>query len=95
VIANNGGVLGITWVCHANLEDVIADIETAMDVMGPDHVGLGSDLYGAEAAPRGLEDIAQAPSITRKLVERGHANETVIKFLGANYLRVFEQVWGS
>lgn len=94
-IAKNGGVLGITWVCHANLDDVIDDIETAIDVMGPDHVSLGSDLYGAEAAPQGLEDIAQLPSITRKLIEKGHADETVIKFLGANYLRVFEQVWGS
>jgi membrane dipeptidase len=94
-IASNGGVLGITWVCHADLNGVIEDIETAIDVMGPDHVGLGSDLYGAEAAPLGLEDIAQVPAITRKLVERGHADETIIKFLGANYLRVFEQVWGS
>lgn len=93
-IAANGGVLGITWVCHASIEDVVADIETAMDIMGPDHVGLGSDLYGAETAPQGLEDISQVPAITSKLVLRGHSDETIAKFLGGNYLRVFEQVWG-
>ncbi len=93
-IADNEGVLGITWVCHADLDDVLADIETAIDVMGPDHVGLGSDLYGAETAPRGLEDISKVPELTRALVNRGHSDETILKFLGGNYLRVFEHVWG-
>jgi len=92
-IADNGGVLGITWVCHADLEGVIADIDTAIEVMGPDHVGLGSDLYGAEAAPRGLEDISKVPMITQAMVEKGYSDETIMKFLGGNYLRVFEQVW--
>jgi membrane dipeptidase len=93
-IAENGGVLGITWVCHADLEDVVTDIETSLEVMGEDHIGLGSDLYGVEAAPKGLEDISKVPAITRALVDRGHSNELILKFLGGNYLRVFEQVWG-
>lgn len=94
-LAQNGGVLGITWVCHASLDDVVQDIETALAIMGPDHIGLGSDLYGAEAAPRGLEDISKIPAITSKLVERGHDEETILKILGGNYLRIFEQVWGA
>jgi membrane dipeptidase len=93
-LAQNDGVLGITWVCHADIDDVIADIESALEVMGPDRVGLGSDLYGAESAPRGLEDISKVPSLTEALVRRGHSEETITKFLGANYMRVFERVWG-
>ncbi len=93
-LAQNDGVLGITWVCQADIDDVIADVESALEVMGPDHIGLGSDLYGAESAPQGLEDISKVPALTQALVRRGHSDETIIKFLGANYLRVFEQVWG-
>ena len=92
-LAENGGVLGIIWALQASLDDVVRDIETALDVMGPDHVGLGSDLYGLELAPHGLEDISKTPALTRRLLERGHSDEVVLKILGANYLGVFEQVW--
>ena len=94
-LAANGGVLGLIWVAHRDLDSVVQDIETALDVMGPDHIGLGSDLYGAQLAPTGLEDISKVPAITRALVARGHDDETILKFLGGNYLRVFEAVWGK
>jgi membrane dipeptidase len=64
-----------------------------MNVVGPDHVGLGSDLYGWEWAPVGLEDISKLPALTERLLERGHSEEVVLKILGQNFLRVFEQVW--
>jgi membrane dipeptidase len=92
-IARNGGVLGIIWFYQKDLDAVIGDIETALEIMGPDHIGLGSDLYGLGLAPKGLEDISKVPAITQRLVERGHSNEMILKFLGGNYLRVFEQVW--
>jgi len=92
-IARNGGVLGIIFFYKETLDDVIADIETALEAMGPDHVGLGSDYYGLELAPQGLEDISKVPAITRRLVERGHSDEVILKILGGNFLRVFEQVW--
>ena len=92
-IARNGGVLGIISFYKESLDDVIADIETALDVIGPDHVGLGSDYYGLELAPRGLEDIGKLPAVTKCLVVRGHSDEVILKILGGNLLRVFEQVW--
>jgi membrane dipeptidase len=92
-LADNGGVLGIISFYKQDLADVIADIELALEVMGPDHVGLGSDYFGQEMAPRGLEDISCVPAITRRLVERGHSDEVILNVLGKNYLRVFEQVW--
>ncbi len=61
--------------------------------MGPDHIGLGTDLYGLELAPRGLEDISKTPMLTRMLVQGGHEDETILKFLRGNYLRVFDQDW--
>jgi microsomal dipeptidase-like Zn-dependent dipeptidase len=28
-------------------------------------------------------------------VERGYSDDTITKVLGGNYLRIFEQTWGS
>lgn len=94
-IAEKGGVLGIIHLGQRDLASVVRDVETALDVMGPDHVGLGSDHFGLELAPAGLEDISKVPRITSALCERGHSDEVILKFLGGNYLRVFEEVWGE
>jgi membrane dipeptidase len=94
-IASNRGVLGLIWALHRDLEGVMQDIETALDIIGPDHIGLGSDLFGLDLAPVGLEDISKIPNLTRALLKRGHSDEVILKFLGGNYLRVFEEVWGG
>ena len=44
---------------------------------------------------RGLEDISKLPAITECLVQRGYSDEDILKILGGNFLRVFEQVWGG
>jgi membrane dipeptidase len=94
-LARSGGVLGVIHFAHRDVDDVVADIETALEVMGADHVGLGSDYYGLEFAPRGLEDISAVPRLTELLASRGHSDEVILQFLGGNYLRVFERVWGA
>ena len=93
-LARNGGVFGVFFLGQPDVEDVVRDIEHIIKVVGPDHVGLGSDLYGLEWSPRGLEDISKIPAITECLVQRGHSDEVILKILGGNFLRVFEQVWG-
>jgi membrane dipeptidase len=92
-LAQNGGVFGVFFLGAEDVDDVVADIEYVIDLIGPDHVGLGTDLYGLHRAPKGLEDISKTPAITERLVQRGHSDETILKFLGGNYVRVFEQVW--
>jgi len=92
-IAANGGVLCIISFAKADLDEVVEDIETAMEVMGPDHVGLGSDFYGLQLAPAGLETMAKTPAITEALVRRGHTDEDILKVLGGNLIRVFREVW--
>lgn len=91
-LARNGGVFGVFFLGAKDVDDVVADIEYVIDLVGPDHVGLGFDLYGKAQAPLGLEDMAGLPAITRALVRRGHADETILKVLGGNLLRVLEEV---
>jgi membrane dipeptidase len=92
-LAGNGGVFGVFFLGARDVDDVVDDIEYVIDLVGPDHVGLGSDLYGLPGAPRGLEDMSKVPAITECMVRRGHPDEVVLKVLGGNFMRVFEQVW--
>jgi membrane dipeptidase len=92
-LAKNGGVFGVFFLAARDPDDVVADIDYVADLVGPDHVGLGSDLYGRAKAPKGLEDMSKVPAITRSLVRRGHSDENILKFLGENFMRVFREVW--
>lgn len=92
-LARNGGVFGVFFLGAKDVEDVVADIEYVIDLVGPDHVGLGSDLYGLRRSPKGLEDMSRTPAITECLVRRGHSDEVILKVLGGNFVRVFQQVW--
>ena len=76
-----------------DVDDVVDDIEHMINLVGPDHVGLGSDLYGLQRAPVGLEDIGKVPAITECMAGRGHSDEVILKVLGENFMRVFEHVW--
>ena len=42
-----------------------------------------------------LSWLAPYARVTQRLVERGHADEVILKVLGGNYMRVFERVWGG
>ncbi|MEY3162436.1 MAG: hypothetical protein RIT25_2430 [Planctomycetota bacterium] len=63
----------------------------AIEVAGPDHVGIGSDFDGVSCVPKGMDDVTHLPRITYHLLEAGHDEATVRKVLGANLLRVLEQ----
>jgi membrane dipeptidase len=72
------------------LSVLIDHIDHMVKVAGPNHVGLGSDFDGVDSLPEGLEGIDALPKITLELVKRGYDDETVLKILGGNFLRVFE-----
>ena len=50
---------------------------------------------GVDQAPTGFKGMQDLPAVTEELVRRGHSDETILKVLGGNYLRVFESVWGA
>lgn len=79
-------------VPRSPLDSLLDHFDHAMVVAGPDHVGIGADWDGVPSMPIGMEDVSQLPALTRALLERGHAPETVRKVLGENLLRVMEEV---
>ena len=64
----------------------------AIEIAGPDHVGLGSDFDGVPCVPQGIDDVTFLPRITYELLAAGQSEETIKKVLGGNLLRVFAQV---
>ncbi|MGO4881755.1 MAG: dipeptidase [Bryobacteraceae bacterium] len=71
------------------LARLLDHFDHAVKVVGIDHVGLGSDFDGADDQfPEGMEDISRIPNLVRGLMERGYADEDILKILGGNTLRV-------
>jgi len=71
-------------------ERIIDHIDHVVKLVGPDHVGLGSDFDGA-TMPTGMEDCSHLPRITEALMRKGYSDDDVRKILGENLLRVMEE----
>lgn len=97
-LAQKGGVAQTT-IYHgflkkdgeATINDVIAHLEHAIDVMGIDHVGLGTDFDG-DGGVRGLADSSELINFTRRLLSRRFSEHDIQKIWGGNFLRVMEEV---
>jgi membrane dipeptidase len=75
---------------RAPLSLLIDHIDYIVRLVGPDHVGLGSDFDGIESPPQQLDDVTTYPLITRELLKRGYKPGDVEKILGGNFLRVLK-----
>lgn len=72
----------------AGISDVADHIEYVRRVAGVDHVWLGSDFYGIERGPDGLEDVSKFPYLFAELIRRGWSDADLRKLAGQNMLRV-------
>jgi len=100
-LAQRGGVMQVT-LYHgflvengpATLDDALRHLEHAIDVMGIDHVGIGTDFDG-DGGVSGLADSSELPHLTRELLRRGYDEDALAKIWGGNFLRVMRQVQNS
>lgn len=65
-------------------------LDYIVQLIGIDHVGIGSDFDGIEAPPKELNGVEDFPLLTKALLERGYSKKDIRKILGGNFLRVFE-----
>jgi len=90
VIAGTGGVIGV-WPPSSIFIDFRAFIEgfaRMADVVGVDHVGLGSDMLGL-TTPSVFDTYRDLPKLAEALLDHGFTPEETGKILGGNYVRVF------
>ena len=79
---------------EATILDVMDHLNHAIDVMGIDHVGLGTDFDG-DGGVRGLVDSSELINFTRQLLARRYSEQDIQKIWGGNFLRVMAQVQNS
>lgn len=72
-----------------HLEQLLQHLDYIVQLIGVDHVGMGSDFDGIDSAPKELKTVTDYPLITQALLKRGYSNTAIKKILGGNFLRVY------
>ena len=91
-VAEGGGLVG-AWpagVALTSFEDFIDEILRMVDVLGVEHVSIGTDM-DANFRPV-VRSYRQFPEIAAALTERGVGSDEVASILGGNFLRLFATV---
>jgi membrane dipeptidase len=73
-------------------DEWVAVVDKAIQLVGEDHVALGTDFDGDPSLPRGMRDCRDLAMITDAMLRRGYSEERIRKFLGGNLLRVFRRI---
>jgi len=100
-LAAQGGVMGVAFYDkfidrdNPTLERLMDQVEHVVNLVGPDHIGFGSDFDGL---PEGVIPIPAHMGVleefTEGLIRRGFDEATILKILGGNFLRVMAEVCG-
>ena len=97
-LAAKGGVMQITMYNgflvkdgEATVLDALRHLAHAIEVMGIDHVGIGTDFDG-DGGVRGMANSSELLNFTRLLLARGYSEQDIEKIWGGNFLRVMTQV---
>jgi len=75
----------------ATVAQVADHVDHIAKVAGYDHVGIGGDLDGIDAAPAGLGTVGGYPLLFAELIRRGWSDENLAKLAGGNVLRVMRR----
>jgi microsomal dipeptidase-like Zn-dependent dipeptidase len=92
-IAETGGVIGIGYfeaaICGLEPDDFAKAVRHIVDLVGIDHVGLGSDFDGAVHTKF---DVTGLPFITKSLLEAGFTDQEIEQIMGGNVLRLLDEL---
>ncbi|MCZ6634696.1 MAG: dipeptidase [bacterium] len=97
-LAENGGVMGVTFVPRfvdqeqPTLARLLDHIDHGVQLVGPDHLGIGSDFDGGGLL---AQDTGVFLEIAEGLFERGYSEADVEGILGGNHLRVLRDALGG
>lgn len=91
-IAASGGVIGIGYwqdvTCDETPAGIAATIKAAIEVVGEDHVSLGSDFDGSV---RTAFDTSELAALTQALLDAGLSEPQIRKVMGENMIRVLRE----
>ena len=90
-VAETGGIIGASPGVMHDLEDYLDWYARLADLVGVEHVGLGTDVDAARNW-RAFDHFGKLPVLTAGLLGKGFNQKEVAGLLGGNFLRVFEAV---
>jgi membrane dipeptidase len=90
VVAETGGAIGI-WHFFPNLDKYVEGLKEMVDVVGVDHVCIGTDQ---QVAPGTLQDYSQWVHLIAAMLRGGFTPEEAGKIAGDNYMRIFRAAVG-
>lgn len=101
-IAETGGVVGITFVpdflnrnkdvSEVSSEDVFAHMEHAVELIGIDHVAIGSDFDGVRYLPNDLGRPLKVANLVSRMMDAGWSKKDMAKVVGGNWARVLREL---
>jgi uncharacterized protein (TIGR03382 family) len=91
-IAEGGGLIGIGYwqeaVCGTSPEKVVDNIRYAIDLLGLEHVALGSDFDGG--VDMGF-DTSELAALTQEMLDRGFTEEEIEAVMGGNTIAFMQK----
>lgn len=92
-IAATGGVIGIGYwedvTCDASPAGIAKTLKAAIDLVGADHVALGSDYDGSVTVEFDTSELA---ALTQALMDEGLSETEIAGVMGGNMVRVLGEV---
>ena len=85
-----GAVVPLSVQMH--VDNWVGVVDQAIQLVGEDHVGFGSDFDGGPTLAHGMRDVRDLAMITDAMLRRGYSDERIRKFWGGNMLRFFRTV---
>ncbi|MGC1332130.1 dipeptidase [Pseudomonas sp.] len=73
----------------ADLDVFMKHLLHILQVVGPEHVGIGADWDGGGGVT-GLEDVSQLPKISQRLLDAGYSEKDLANIWGGNLLLVLQ-----
>jgi membrane dipeptidase len=77
----------------ASLDDLVAHFTHIVELVGVEHVGIGSDFDGVgDSLPIGMKDVSDYPNLIEALLAKGYPEEDIAAIMGGNLMRVWREV---
>lgn len=74
----------------ASMEDIVANVQHVIGLVGVEHVGIGSDFDGVgDSLPVGMKDVSEYPNLIEALLKLEYSVEDIAKIMGGNLMRVW------
>ncbi len=78
---------------YATLDDLLANFEHVIKLVGAEHVGIGSDFDGVgDSLPEGMKDVSYYPALIEALLKREYTVSDIQGIMGGNLMRVWGEV---